>query len=385
MAKWRCVVFRSSAELRAVAPAWDDLWQHSAITRPTLRAELVAQWVDDFAAGKRFRALAVERDGQFVAALPLVSERLGRFVRAGGLTTNDWSPCGDLLLDEGPHAAEALDVLTRGMRSLPWSLYCFDAIIDQAPRWKAFREALQRARMPFAERQRFLVGVIDVGGDWEARRRGWSRNHRRNIDKSLKRLESAGGYTLRVETGVNLEDVPTQLRRALQVEDRSWKGREGSSVLRTAGMPEHFERQAMQTAAWGQLLLAILEQKGKPLAFGYGWLAKGVFHFMKVGYDEAAASFGPGQLVTYLILEHLHAHNDCHAVDCMGPLGEMIDRWHPDVYDVSRLVFATRRPLGWALLYGYKHVWPHVSRLRGKASSESARPAPAEESVATVE
>ena len=163
MANWRCVVFRSSAELRAVATAWDDLWQRSAITRPTLRAELVAQWVDDFAADQRFRALAIERDGQFIAALPLVTQRLSRFVRAGGLTTNDWSPCGDLLLDEGPHAAEALGVLLRGMRTLPWSLYCFDAMIDPAPRWQAFRQALQRARMPFVERQRFRVGIIDVG------------------------------------------------------------------------------------------------------------------------------------------------------------------------------------------------------------------------------
>jgi len=150
-------------------------------------------------------------------------------------------------------------------------------------------------------------------------------------------------------------------------------------------MPEHYERQALQTAAWGQLFLAVLEQNGKGIASEYGWLAKGVYHPMKVGYDESMASLGPGQLLMYLILEQLHARNDCHAVDCLGPLGEMIHRWEPSVYDVCRLVFATRRPLGQAIFYGYKHVWPHVKRLRGAQSVDEPRPAPAEEPVAPVE
>jgi CelD/BcsL family acetyltransferase involved in cellulose biosynthesis len=385
MANWRCVVFRSSAELRAVASAWDDLWQRSAVTRPTLRAELVAQWVDDFAADQVFRAVVVERDGQFVAALPLVTARLGRFVRAGGLTTNDWSPCGDLLLDEGPGAAEALDVLLGGMRTLPWSLFCFDAMIDPSPRWQEFRRALDRARMPHAESERFRVGVIDVGGDWEDRKKSWSKNHRRNVAKSLKRLEATGGYTVRVATGDNLDAVAPLLRVAMEVEDRSWKGRAGTSILRTAGMPEHFERQALQTAAWGQLYLAVLEQKGRGIASEYGWLAKGVYHPMKVGYDEAMAGLGPGQLLMYLILEQLHARHDCHAVDCLGPLAEMIKRWEPRVYSVCRLLFATRRPLGRALLYGYKHVWPHVSRWRGKEAIEGTRLASAKEPATAVD
>ena len=82
---------QSVGELRAMAPAWDDLWRRSDVTLPVVRAELLAQWLEQFAPGTDFRGLVVEDQGQWVAALPLVGRRLGPVLRAGGMPSNEWS------------------------------------------------------------------------------------------------------------------------------------------------------------------------------------------------------------------------------------------------------------------------------------------------------
>ena len=40
----------SIAELREVAPAWDDLWQRSNVLLPTMKAELLAETRSDMSA-----------------------------------------------------------------------------------------------------------------------------------------------------------------------------------------------------------------------------------------------------------------------------------------------------------------------------------------------
>ena len=89
MSQPRPVQLASIDDLRGAARAWDDLWWRSELTMPTIRAELIAQWVERFAPRAEFRALAVEVDGQWVAALPLVPHKLGRFVGAGVMPGNE--------------------------------------------------------------------------------------------------------------------------------------------------------------------------------------------------------------------------------------------------------------------------------------------------------
>jgi hypothetical protein len=104
----RIVHLRSVEELRAAAPAWDDLWRRSAAAFPTLRAELIAQWVEHFAPRAKFMAVAVEENGRFNTALPLLRHKIARVFRGGAFACNAWSSSGDLLLDSeiegGRHA-----------------------------------------------------------------------------------------------------------------------------------------------------------------------------------------------------------------------------------------------------------------------------------------
>jgi len=80
--KARVLHITSVDQLRSVGAMWDDLWWRSEVTLPTARAELVAQWVEQFAPNRPFHALVVETAGKWTAALPLVEARLGHVLSA---------------------------------------------------------------------------------------------------------------------------------------------------------------------------------------------------------------------------------------------------------------------------------------------------------------
>jgi CelD/BcsL family acetyltransferase involved in cellulose biosynthesis len=370
MARLQLVHIRSIAELRDVAARWDDLWWRSDVAMPAARAELVAQWVEQFAPRARFHALAVTDGQQFVAALPLVGRKIAPLVTAGDLPGNEWAPSGQLLVDPQADVDAVLNALVGGFGHLPWPLLWLDAATMETPQWTSLMKAIERAGLAADYRERYRVGMIPLDGDWQTFQQRLSRNHRRNMGRYMRKLEQTGTAEVRVESSIAPDDVDDLLRRGFEVEDRCWKGRSGSSVMRTPGMYEFFLRQARQLAEWRQLELALLDFNGQPIAFHYAWNAKGVYHLFKIGYDEQFAASSPGQLLLHHVVERFHNEDDRRLIDCLGPVSEAVSKCQPATYGMGRLVVAPRSLLGRALFCGYKHIWPQIRRLREKRASK---------------
>ena len=231
----------SVEQLRQVALAWDDLWWRSATTMPTARAELIVQWLEQFAPNTRFRAVVVQHNGQYVAALPLVARKQRRVLRTGALPNNPWSPSGDLLVDVDCDLDLALDAMVTAFRQLPWKMLWFDTALPETTRWQALANALERATMPFAARERYRVAHLSCEGDSDLLRKKYSKNLRKSINKATRRLEEQGELRLRVETP-NVADAEQLLRRGFAVENRSWKAKAGTSIMCSPGMPEFYVR-----------------------------------------------------------------------------------------------------------------------------------------------
>jgi len=343
LSRLELVQLQSPHQVRAAAGAWDRLWQRSSLSSSLFRAEMTAQWLEQFAAAARIHVLAVARDGEFLAVLPLAGRRVHRFLPVGDLPIDCWSPSGELLLDDGPEQADVLDVLMGGLCGTPWPLLWLDTIPYLEPRWQAFLAAALRRGLPTQVRPRYRIGQVelDVGAaGYEAR---WSKNHRRNLRKDERRLQGLGPLRLVVHRQFSGELPAELLRRGLEIEDRSWKGAEGCSVLRTPGMFEFFLRQARQLAAWGALRLAFLEHGGRPIAFEYGWLAKGVYYSYKVGYDPEFAAYGPAHLLRLYLLRSLAEEQGVRLVDCHGPLTEALACWATRSYVIGRVIVAPPR------------------------------------------
>lgn len=336
----KLIALDSADDLRRAAEHWDDLFLRSDAALPTLRAEQIALWLDSFASHEGFRALAVEHDGRFVAGLPLVDRRRARMFKTSSLPTNLWSASGDLLLDPLCDVARTTDLLAEGIRQLPSRLCWFDLVPLGLPRWQALLAALDRRRLATSAQALYTIGQIEITGDWDAYEASRSRNHRQQMRKLARRLDRQGATHLRRYSPCDRGELPALLKRGFEVEDRSWKGTEGTSVLRTPGGFDFYLRQAELLNARGELQLVFLEHAGRPIAFEYGWLAKQTYFSPKVGYDDEFAAFRPGQLLRMKLYEEFHAHGDCRRVDYLGPLSEATARWCNAEYEISRLVIA---------------------------------------------
>jgi CelD/BcsL family acetyltransferase involved in cellulose biosynthesis len=369
---------RSIDELRGCAEAWDRLWQQCESVAPTARAELVAQWVEHFGAPPHFTALTVEEHGELLAALPLIGRRIGGVIDVASLPGNCWSSAGQLLVG---HRTDdrALDMLVRGLSRLRWPLLWLEGVQLESANWQRFMAALARARIDHEAREDGRVGVVEIDGDFEAYQARWSKNHRKNMRKTRDRLRQLGNVACTVHRDVTNGQVEGLLRRAFEVEDRSWKGPAGTSVLKSPGIFEFFLAQARQLAARGEFELAFLDLDGQPIAFEYGYRSDGIYYSHKVGYDERFAAYGPGQLLMLELIERFHGDPQLRSVDCMGPLSDAVSRWTTRTYGCGRLVAGGGGVVGTALLASYRAARPWLQRWRQWQNADALAPLAAKE------
>ena len=364
MSRLKLAQLDSIDQLRAVAPAWDDLWLRSRVSLSTARAELVALWLEQFAPNAKIRVLTVQDAGQLVAALPLVGRRLRGVLPVGDLSMNYWSPNGELLSDPAADVDAVMDVLADGLAKTPWPLLWLDLVPLEQPRWRALCAALERRGLAWEVHTRYRIGEIEIDGPWEDCESRLSRNLRRSLRKDSNRLERAGGVQLKHYADLSPGEVEDRLREAFEIEDRGWKGGAGGSVFRTPGLFEFYCRQSRQLAEWGSLRLFLLEHKGAPIAFEWGWTAKGVYHSFKVGYDPAFGRYSPGQLLRMHLVRSFCEQSEPMVIDFQGPLTEALSSWSTRSYPICRLVIAPHGPTSRALLAAYRYSARLLRRWR---------------------
>jgi CelD/BcsL family acetyltransferase involved in cellulose biosynthesis len=364
----------SVAELRRAAPAWNDLWRRSEVARPTARAEMIAGWCESFAAGRTAGAVVVEDGGQLVAALPiLVGRLLG--LRVARLPGNEWSPAGELLLDGGADTEPACRALADGLRQSRPGWMWLDAVPLDAKCWQSFFRVLEAGRYPYDTRRQFTAPTVDLAADWPTYLASRSRNHRQHVRKIARRAEKAGLLELARHERLSPDEVEPVLRACFELEAGGWKGRQRTAVLCVPKAWNFYLRQARQLAACGELRVAILHFDRRPIAFEYGWEAKGVRAVLKVGFDEASGRFSPGQLLRYLLLEELFGDPTLRMLDYMGPSTDATAHWATDAYARGRVVCSFSSLAGRAAIAGLRYGGPLVRKIRRRAASEPlARP-----------
>lgn len=376
MSRLKAIYLRSADALLEAGAKWDALWQRSDVSMPLARSEFVAQWLKQFRAEGELCGLVVQEDDRFVAALPLVGSR--RWSSCGRMPSNTWGLCGDLLLDGERERDAALDLLADGLNDIPWPLLRLSPIAVDSPRWQALIEAAMRRGLEVLTTPSQRIGQIHINGCWNDYQASWSGNHRRHIRKAAKRAMLAGNIELEVRTCVSADELPGLLRLGCEIEDRSWKGAEGTSILRAPAMFDWYLRQAERMAALGHLQLTFLKHDGRAIAFEYGYRAKSAYFSAKVGYDPAYAAFSPGQLLRAMLLERFFATREVRLVDFWGPLTDATAKWVNDDYDVGRIVIAPRRLASRLALAGYsvaRNCWRTVTGpTEGRARCKLPQP-----------
>jgi hypothetical protein len=92
-----------------------------------------------------------------------------------------------------------------------------------------------------------------------------SSNRRYDFRRKRKCLEKSGEVTTRIVSPAAGE-LPALLQEALLVEDSSWKGRAGSSLLKHPELQEFFQHYLAKACAEGIVRLCFIDIDGKPIS-----------------------------------------------------------------------------------------------------------------------
>ncbi len=369
-------IISSADELRAVAKDWDDLWWRSDVALPTCRAESLAMWLEHFAPTTPFHGLVVVRDGRFVGALPLLRKRWQGVAPVACLPNNPWCVTGDLLVDSTADASAVCALLAEGLRAGPWSLAMFDEVSLAAPSWRTLLAALQAAGSEIDTRMRYLIGQVEIAGDWQNYESSRSKNHRKHVRQMGRRLEEQGPTELTIATEASGSQVATLLRRGCEVEDRSWKGSQGTSILRTPGMYDFYLRFVQHLFQSKSVELHFLRHGDADAAFQLVFSGKGTQFPAKIAYDPALAKFSPWHILMHRWLESLHAQhaNDGtpSLVDFYGPLMDATARWSTRSYPLGKVMITTACRTSAPLFNAVRFA----KRLKSKWRPEAPAPLP---------
>jgi CelD/BcsL family acetyltransferase involved in cellulose biosynthesis len=339
----------------ALQRRWDRLWNESQSCWPLSRWEQIELWHGTFTPKAAAAALVIESGDRWVAGLPLVRRRWKGLFPFWDLPYDDWSGALELLVardtDRDP---EVYDAIVAGLSKMGLPLCRLAHFAAEAPANAGLGDALVRNGRGRDIVARHDIGVIDFEGpnapaSWKAYQDGWSGNFRRQMRKMTRRAEELGGVELAAYRPESTRDVTSLLKHGFEIEDRSWKGRAGTSIVRARGMADYFTRHAELLAARGELMLLFLKFQDEPIAFEFGYSCRRVYFSPKIGFDERFSHLSPGQLLRYLWVEQLFADRSHARFDFAGPLVEATEKWATSRYRQSRLLVGTS-PTGRGLI-----------------------------------
>jgi CelD/BcsL family acetyltransferase involved in cellulose biosynthesis len=187
-----------------------------------------------------------------------------------------------------------------------------------------------------------------------------SKSRRKELDRCLRRLKERG--MLHLDRAETPDTVAAALEAYLQLEDRGWKGKAGTSFL-AHGKDAEFARAAFRNSgsANGAMIDSLLLD-GRPIAISVNLAGASTLFTPKCTYDEALRSFAPGLVLEYLVIERFYRDPRFSRMDAATTVdGHVIQGlWNGSVPMGTLIVgpAALARPRAWFV----------VSRSKAKAA-----------------
>jgi CelD/BcsL family acetyltransferase involved in cellulose biosynthesis len=242
----------------------------------------------------------------------------------------------------GRHVLEPTDVVWRdeeAARDLATALADTPVVIHQLV-----------ADSPLVPRMRALTRpappcpVVHLDERWLQEGGALSRRRASDLRRAARRAEGLGGIEVELQSPAP-EAADAAVARVAAVEDKSWKGEEGTSLARDAARRSFFVNYARRAAAGGILRCAFLRIGSADAAAQLGVEWDNAYWLFKIGFDAKFAKCSPGQL---LMLEAIRAAaarglDRCEFLGAAAPWTEM---WTREARQTLSLLALPRTPRG---------------------------------------
>jgi len=137
----------------------------------------------------------------------------------------------------------------------------------------------------------------------------------KEFQRQHRRLTELGAIKLVVFN--TRESIEHELPRFYEIENKNWKGRMGTSLLKTyQGL---FFKRLIHLPSWDQKVNLFFLQVGKEYIAGlYAVIDQATFYLLKAGYDEKYYKYSPSTVLMYLVFERLFHEEIIKHIDCIG-------------------------------------------------------------------
>jgi len=301
-------IIESTHELDALAATWRTLFAASQTRSPFMTHAFVRHWWASFGRGQALRVMLVEDADGPCAIAPLVRARRA----LGPLVYQSLELIGTgALWGVGMGLADRTDLLLTRR-----SDECVDAIvraIRQARDW----DVLDLRGIPETSTTALMLDEQTEGGAGVVRERRWrspylplpasfdiylaarGKNFRRALRRKHLRLEARGPVTVDLDAAAR--DPAAALARATDICRRSWKGRQGTSLLLHTHIRRFLEKLSADPESGA--FVAELRVGEQTVAYELGFRLEDKVWSYDSAYDLAFSNGSPGVLLTARIIE----------------------------------------------------------------------------------
>ena len=322
---FRFRIINSLEEFEKNRCLWNDLWDRCTASCPLGMSELVAFHTRSYGLKQGFNAIIVESNGKWVAGLPLALVKKAKIIKTAVLpNSNNFS--SQFLLDASCDRKSVVCELIAGLRQLPAHLLWFEAIRLDSVEWSVFQQCLDELRISHEVRVLNRTAVLPLDNSIGELEKSWSKKQIAVIKRRYKKLCEIG----KVEFVVcdNENDIMNALPICFEIEDRSWKGEGGTSILKKGQIP-FFTEQAKLLAEKGKMVVYGLVLDGRWIAFQYCLYDKNTTFSQKLSNESEFRQYGVGQILAYLILQQLAGRSPQEKFDFVGILMPHQQCWNP--------------------------------------------------------
>ena len=349
---------------------WNQLWDQSNAYEPLSRCEGLQLWVKQFADRANFSAILVWNGDQLVGGLPLIRSQK-RGIKLLKLPNNEWVNAGELMVRSDYCVDAVVTEIVKSLGAMAESIICFNGIRFQSEAWATFSKQIQNNGGQVGILRTEEVGVIEIANDWDSYFKNLSGNHRSTVRRAEKKARKSGELSLLTFRDLSTEDCQKWMNTAFEIENRSWKRENATSILASDGMAEFYLAEAEIARQAGLLELWFLMLDDQAIAFEYCHRAKGICLSYKIGYDEAFKTLAPGKVLRKLQLESLHTNIPNSVLDTKGILCSTKAKWVTKTYQTGRLLAAVNGHIPKMLIGAYLQARPIIQQFRGIGSGDS--------------
>ncbi len=158
-----------------------------------------------------------------------------------------------------------------------------------------------------------------------------SSKYRKNLQRMTNRLESTGLLTNRI---IRDEDqLESAYRDFLEVEAKGWKNSEGTAMILDLPLREFYRTLIRYLGARGSCAFNMLQLDGSTIAAQFGLITPNTWYMIKIGYDEAYKTMGPGSVLLAKTIEHFSKDADIQYISFITDSAWQ-NRWKPQACSI---------------------------------------------------